>query len=86
MHAQGLRPRRARDRHERSPTPVWPSAYRKDVGTLEDKQISGLDTWPTCAPVNASPAPSRLLAHDSGSGWIASPSLSGSFILDSKPV
>jgi hypothetical protein len=47
----------------------------KDVGTLEDKQISGLNTWPTCAPVNASPAPSRLLAHDSGSGWIASPSL-----------
>ena len=58
----------------------------KDVGTLEDKTISGLNTWPTCAPVNASPAPLRLPAHDSGSEWVATPSLYGSFIRYSKPV
>jgi hypothetical protein len=35
---------------------------------------------------NASPTPLRTTAHDSGSGWIATPSLYGSYIRDSLPV
>ena len=33
-----------------------------------------LDGWPTRSPVNASPRPSRVTAHDSGSMWFATPS------------
>src|SRR5262249_39229271 len=36
--------------------------------------LTPLDTPPIRPPVNASPAPPRLPAHDSGSVWIASPS------------
>jgi hypothetical protein len=39
--------------------------------------ISQLNTLPTCAPVNASLAASRLTTHDSGSGWLAMPFLYG---------
>jgi len=38
-----------------SPPSAWPSASLNSVGTPEDL-ISQLDGWPTCAPVNASPA------------------------------
>jgi hypothetical protein len=51
-----------------------------------DKTISELNTSPACAPVNASPASLRLPTHDSGSGWIATPFLCGSYIRDSRPV
>jgi len=47
--------------------------------------ISEFDGWPTCAPVNASPALLPWPAHDSGSGWIATPFLCGSFIRYSLP-
>ena len=33
-----------------------------------------LDGWPMRSPVNASPTPSRMSAHDLGSVWIATPS------------
>jgi len=33
--------------------------------------LSRLDTWPTDAPVNASPHASRRDAHDSGPMWFA---------------
>ena len=48
--------------------------------------ISELHTQPACAPVSASPVALRQLAHDSGSGWFATPFLCGSFIRDSEPV
>ena len=37
--------------------------------------ISRLNTPPVCAPVNASPVPSRAPTHDSGSPWLAGPSV-----------
>jgi PIN domain nuclease of toxin-antitoxin system len=48
--------------------------------------ISRLNTQPAHAPVNASPTSSRTPAHDSGSAWFATPSLSDSFILSFPPV
>ena len=39
--------------------------------------FSRLNTRPACAPVNASAAPSRAPPHDSGSSWVASPSMRG---------
>jgi hypothetical protein len=65
--------------------PVLPSALLNDVGTLV-AIISQLNTRPTCAPVNASMAASRLAMHDSGSGWVAIPFLYDSSIHDSTPV
>ena len=48
--------------------------------------ISELNTWPACAPVNASPAMLPPPAHDSEPGWVAGPFLYGSFIRYSMPV
>ena len=48
--------------------------------------LSRLHTQPARAPVNASPAASRPPTHDSGSGWIATPFLCGSFIRSFPPV
>ena len=64
---------------------VLPSAMRNDVGTPV-AIISQLNTQPACAPVNASPAASRLPTHDSGPGWLATPFLCDSFIHYSTPV
>jgi len=86
LPAWGLGLRRAPNRLERSPTPVYPSAGQNDVGALEVSMISELHTQPACAPVKASPVALRPLAHDSGSGWFATPFLCGSFIRDSEPV
>jgi len=71
LPAWGLGLRRAPNRLERSPTPVYPSAGQNDVGALEVSMISELHTQPACAPVKASPVALRPLAHDSGSGWFA---------------
>ena len=38
-------------------------------------RISRLNTEPVCAPVNASRAASQPSAHDSGSSWVATPSM-----------
>jgi hypothetical protein len=85
MHAWGLRLRRVRVKLAIAPAAVWPSVTWYDVGT-PDAIISQLNALPTCAPVNASMAALRLATHDSGSGWVATPSLYDSFIHDSTPV
>jgi hypothetical protein len=64
---------------------VWPSALLNSVGTPV-AIISQFNTLPTCTPVNASMAASRLATHDWGPGWIAIPFLYDSFIHDSTPV
>ena len=64
---------------------VLPSVLVDGVGT-PDSFISQLDTLPACAPVTASRLALRLAAHDSGSGWLATPFLYGSFIHNSTPV
>jgi hypothetical protein len=85
MHARGLRLRGVERRLAIAPPFVWPSAMRNDVGT-PIAIISQLNTRPACAPVNASMVALRLAMHDSGSGWVATPSLCDSFIHDSTPV
>ncbi len=60
--------------------------YVHDVGTLESRTIPRLNTRPARAPVNASPEPSRALAHDSGSMWLATPSSYDSLIHNTSPV
>ena len=50
------------------------------------QNISRLNTWPACASVNASRAALRLPAHDSRSGWFATPYLCDSYIRYSAPV
>ncbi len=85
MHAWGLRLRRVRARLAITPVAVWPSVTWYDVGTL-DAIISQLNVPPACAPVNASVVALRLATHDSGSGWVATPSLCDSCIHDSTPV
>ncbi len=68
-----------------APCLVSPSAQVNSVG-VPNGFISQLNTRPVCTPVNASPAPSRVPAHDSGPVWFAKPSLYGSFIHYSPPV
>jgi hypothetical protein len=85
MHAWGLRLRGVRRVLALAHSPVLPSAMLNDVGTPV-AIISQLNALPACAPVNASLAASRLAMHDSGPGWIATPSLYDSSIHDSTPV
>jgi len=49
-------------------------------------RFSRLNTQPACAPVNASRRTLRCVAHDSGSGWFATPFLCDSFIHYSTTV
>ena len=85
MHAWGLRLRGVRRVLAIAHPSMLPSAMLNDVGTPV-AIISQLDTLPACAPVNASLAASRLVMHDSGPGWIVTPSLNDSFIHYSTPV
>jgi len=64
---------------------MLPSASLNSVGAL-DNLISRLNTEPACAPVNTSRPALQLPAHDSGSSWIATPSMWDSFILSFSPV
>jgi hypothetical protein len=48
--------------------------------------FSRLNTQPMRTPVNASPTPSRVSAHDSGTVWFARPSLGETCTLYSLPV
>jgi hypothetical protein len=57
--ARGLRPRRVCIRLAITTNAVWPSALFDDVGTLEVKRLSRLNTRPTRPPVNASPSSLR---------------------------
>jgi hypothetical protein len=65
---------RPEDGSPMAPPSVLPSASDNGVGTSEDL-ISQLNTGPTCAPVNASPAPLPVRTQDSGSGRLAGSSL-----------
>jgi hypothetical protein len=85
VHAWGLRLRRVLRALALPCPPVLPSALLNCVGTLV-AIISQLDTQPACAPVNASRPTLRLATHDSGSGWLATPFLYGSYIHYSMPV
>src|SRR5580704_9027753 len=85
MHAWGLRLRRVLQTLALPCPLMLPSTLLNCVGTLV-AIISQLDTQPACAPVNASRPALRLATHDSGTGWLATPFLYGSFIHDSKPV
>jgi hypothetical protein len=64
---------------------VLPSAPVNSIGT-SISLISRLNTLPVRTPVNASPIPSRVWTHDSGTLWFATPSAEGSFILIFLPV
>src|ERR1700680_47614 len=55
------------------------------VGT-QNRNLSRLNGWPMRPPVNASPKPSRVTAHDSGPMWIATPSSEETCTLYSLPV
>jgi hypothetical protein len=48
--------------------------------------LSRLNGQPVRAPVNASPAPSRVPPHDSGTVWFATPSLAETCTPYSLPV
>ena len=85
MHARGLRLRRVQRLLAMAPPLILPSAIRNDVGTLV-AIISQLNGRPACAPVNASMVALRLVTHDSGPGWFATPFPYDSFIHNSTPV
>src|ERR1043166_911709 len=65
---------------------VLPSAHWNSVGALISDPFHGSITLPACPPVNASRAALRLLAHDSGPGWLATPYLYDFCIRDFTPV
>jgi hypothetical protein len=58
----------------------------KRASALRFYIFSLLNGRPACAPVNASPAASRLPTHDSGSTWVATPSLWSFFLSCSLTV
>jgi hypothetical protein len=65
--------------------PVLPSAFRNCVGTLISEHFAA--QWLACmCSVNASRAALRLPAHDSRSGWFATPYLCDSYIRYSAPA
>ena len=56
------------------------------VGTRNCINLSRLNGWPMCSPVNASSAPSRVPTHDSGPIWIVTPLSRRTFTTYSLPV
>src|SRR6266699_1280088 len=85
VHAMVLRPRGVRGGLALAPTRDVAFRPFDSVGT-PIALISRLNSPACTSPVNASPAPSRPPAHDSGSPWVASPSMSDSFLPYSMPV
>ena len=71
----------SRYRHARCGLPLLLTA-----SALRRKLLSRLNTRPARAPVNASMPASRVATHDSGSMWLATPSLYDSFIHNTLPV
>ena len=72
MHARGLRLRGVQPMLAITHPSVLPSAMLNGVGTPV-AIISQLNTLPALPPVNASMAAFRLATHDSGPGWLATP-------------
>src|SRR4030095_9965715 len=63
------------------------SAPRSSRRLRDGGSISRLNTWPARTPVNASLVPLRTTKmHDSGSAWVASPSLHETFIHNTLPA
>ena len=85
MHARGLRLREVQRMLAFTHPPVLPFAMLNGVGTPV-AIISQLNTLPAFPPVNASMAALRLVTHDSGPGWLATPFLYDSLIHNSTPV
>jgi hypothetical protein len=56
------------------------------LGTWRSNPISRLNTRPACAPVNASGTSLRTCPHDSGSSWVASPSMCDFLLRYTMPV
>lgn len=71
--APGLRPRGVHPALALTVWVMWPRAFLDDGGTPKCR-LSRLNTGLSRSPVNASLAPSRPPTHDSGPGWIATPS------------
>ena len=65
---------------------VSPSTSGNSLGAWKFNSISRLNTRPACAPVNASGTPSRPCPHDSGSSWVASPSMCDFLLRYTLPV
>jgi hypothetical protein len=53
----------------------FPHWLRRPTERSGDPQFRGSITRPACAPVNASPPPLQAPTHDSGSSWVATPSM-----------
>ncbi len=62
------------------------SAPRSSRALRHGVMITRLNGRPASTPVNASPTPSRLRAHDSGPPWLVGPSTYDSFIHNIPPV
>src|ERR1700674_704561 len=74
VHAQGLKTTQG-GQGPRDDGPV-PVAFCTTASAPRTKLLSPLNTSPVCPPINASRTASRQRpAHDSGSVWIATPSL-----------
>jgi len=86
VRARGLRPRRASPSLAIAEGTVLPSEFIDTVGAPKQAHLSRLNTRPALSPVNASPAPSRSPAHDSGPMRFANPSSYGTLIHYSLPV
>src|SRR4029077_2904834 len=70
VRARGLRPRRADMVLASARHAALPSAFLHSVGT-PDVNFTRLNTLPTLSPAHASPPPSRMTTHDSGSSRLA---------------
>jgi hypothetical protein len=70
----------------RDDAPVRVAFHSKHSVGVPGVVFSRLNTQPMRTPVNASPTPSRVSAHDSGTVWFARPSLKETCTLYSLPV
>jgi hypothetical protein len=59
----------------RASAPVRVAFHSTHSVGVPEVLFSQLNTQPMHTPVNASPKPSRVSAHDSGTVWFATPSL-----------
>lgn len=79
LTCQGLRPRQVHVALAVSHPMMLPSVNSTTSAPGNLIYISWLNGWPVNTPVNASPHTSRYATHDSGTLWIAGPSMVGDF-------